>query len=41
MNTFLYFLRDLKSFPLITTWELGDLAEMKGHQELFTRQSPQ
>ena len=41
MNTFLFFLKDLKSFPLITTWELGDLAEMKGHQELYTRQSPQ
>ena len=41
MNTFLHFLKNLKSIPLITTWELGELAEMKGHQELYTRQSPQ
>jgi len=41
MNTFLHFLKNLKSIPLITTWELGDLAEMKGRQELYTRQSPQ
>lgn len=41
MNTFLFFLKDLTGFPLITTCKLGDLAEMKGHQELFTRQSPQ
>ena len=41
MNSFLYFLKNLKSIPLITTWELGDLAEMKGRQELYTRQSPQ
>ena len=41
MNTFLYFLQNLKNVPLITTWELNELAEMKGHQELYTRQSPQ
>lgn len=41
MNTFLHFLKNLKSIPLITTWELEELAEMKGHQELYTRQSPQ
>ncbi len=41
MNTFLFFLKDLKNIPLITTWELGDLAEMKGHQDLYTKQSPQ
>lgn len=41
MNTFLFFLKDLTGFPLITTWELADLAEMKGHQELYTKQSPQ
>ncbi|NMA20938.1 MAG: Fic family protein [Lentisphaerae bacterium] len=41
MNTFLHFLPNLKNIPLITTWELGELAEMKGHQELYTRQSPQ
>ena len=27
--------------PLSATWLLTELAEMKGHQELFTRQSPQ
>ena len=41
MNTFLHFLPNLKNIPLITTWELGELAEMKGHQELYTKQSPQ
>ena len=41
MNTFPHVLKGLKSIPLITNWELGDLAEMKGHQELYTRQSPQ
>jgi Fic family protein len=41
MNTLLYFLPNLKSIPLITTWELSELAEMKGHQELYTKQSPQ
>jgi len=41
MNTFLHFLPNLKSIPMITTWELATLAEMKGHQELYTRQSPQ
>lgn len=41
MNTFLHFLPNLKSIPMITTWELAALAEMKGHQELYTRQSPQ
>lgn len=41
MNTFLYFLKNLKSIPMVTTWELEELAEMKGHQELYTKQSPQ
>lgn len=41
MNSFLYFLPNLENIPLITTWELSELAEMKGRQELYTRQSPQ
>ena len=41
MNTFLYFLKNLKSVPVVTTWELEELAEMKGHQDLYTKQSPQ
>lgn len=27
--------------PMSTTWLLNDLAEAKGKQELYTRQSPQ
>ena len=41
MNTFLYFLKNLQSVPMVTTWELEELAEMKGHQDLYTKQSPQ
>jgi len=41
MNSFLYFLPNLKNVPLVTAWELSELAEMKGRQELYTRQSPQ
>ncbi len=41
MNTFLHFLPKLKNIPLITSWELAELAEMKGRQELYTKQSPQ
>ena len=41
MNTFLFFLKNLKSIPMVTTWELEELAQMKGHQELYTKQSPQ
>ena len=41
MNTFLYFLKNLKSVPMATTWGLEELAEMKGHQDLYTKQSPQ
>ena len=33
MNTFLHFLKNLKSIPMVTTWELKELAQMKGHQE--------
>ncbi len=41
MNSFRDFLPNLKNIPLITTWELSELAEMKGRQELYTKQSPQ
>jgi len=41
MNTFLHFLKNLKSIPMVTTWSLEELAQMKGHQELYTKQSPQ
>jgi len=30
-----------QTLPMQTTWYLTDLAEAKGKQELFTRQSPQ
>ena len=40
MNTFLYFLKNLKSIPMVTSWKLEELAQMKGHQELYTKQSP-
>ena len=41
MNSFLFFLTNLKSIPMVTTWKLDELAQMKGHQELYTKQSPQ
>jgi Fic family protein len=38
----LRFLADkVESIPLATAWYLSDLAEARGKQELFTRQSPQ
>ena len=36
MNTFLYFLKNLKSVPMATTWGLEELAEMKEQQDLDT-----
>ena len=41
MNTFLHFLKNLKAVPMVTSWTLEELAQMKGHQELYTKQSPQ
>jgi len=41
MNTFLRLAADSPSVPLSITWLLADIAEMKGRQELFTRQAPQ
>ena len=41
MNSFRnHRLRDF-SVPMSTNWLLNDLAEAKGKQELYTRQSPQ
>src|SRR5437764_1155352 len=41
MNSFRnYRLRDL-AVPMSTAWLLNDIAEAKGKQELYTRQSPQ
>jgi len=35
------FSSDFKSIPASTAWYLSDIAEAKGKQELFTKQSPQ
>ena len=41
MNSFRnHRLRDL-AVPMSTAWLLNDIAEAKGRQELYTRQSPQ
>jgi len=41
MMTLRMFAAPPKSIPMATMWYLTDLAEAKGKQELFTRQSPQ
>jgi hypothetical protein len=41
MITLKLFFRDLDYIPAGTSWYLSDLAEARGRQELFTRQSPQ
>ena len=41
MMTFRQLATELLRLPTQTTWYLTDLAEAKGKQELFTRQSPQ
>jgi Fic family protein len=41
MMTLRLFSREFKSIPAITSWYLTDLAEGRGRQELYTRQSPQ
>ena len=40
MMTFRRGLRDFK-LPLSTVWLMSDIAEAKGRQELYTKQSPQ
>src|SRR5437870_10518106 len=41
MMTLRRFVANLPDVPMATAWYLADLAEAKGRQELFTRQSPQ
>ncbi len=41
MHTLQRFSLGLEAIPAITSWYLADIAEAKGRQELFTRQSPQ
>ncbi len=41
MKTFEKFSREPPRIPTATVWLLNDLAEYRGKQELFTRQSPQ
>lgn len=41
MQTIKQFIEKHESVPTATNWYLTDLAEFKGRQELFTRQSPQ
>jgi Fic family protein len=41
MMTLKRFAHKLESVPLTTVWYLSELAEARGKQELFTRQSPQ
>jgi Fic family protein len=41
MMTLRQFAEKVEAIPLTTVWYLSDLAEARGKQELFTRQSPQ
>ena len=41
MNTLQQFSQQAPSIPMATVWLLNDLAEYKGKQELYTKQSPQ
>ena len=41
MMTLQLFLQQFDSVPAATAWYLADIAEARGRQELFTRQSPQ
>ena len=41
MTTLRQFVTRLPDIPMITAWYLSDLAEAKGRQQLYTRQSPQ
>ena len=41
MNTFTSVLSKLTSIPLLSTWNLEGIAEKRGRQELYTRQSPE
>ncbi len=41
MNSFKYILSRLDAVPINVTWMLQSIAEKRGHQELYTRQSPE
>ncbi|MBN1674906.1 MAG: Fic family protein [Kiritimatiellae bacterium] len=41
MKTLEAFARELPQIPTVTVWHLNELAEYRGKQELFTRQSPE
>lgn len=41
MLTMQLFLECLEQLSIVTSWSLADLAEARGRQELFTRQTPQ
>src|SRR5687767_8716960 len=41
MTTLRRLARNLTDIPMSTVWYLSDLAEAKGRQQLFTRQTPQ
>ena len=41
MNTFTEILSRLDAIPLIATWKLEEIAEKRGRQEMFMRQSPE
>ena len=41
MNTLKIFNKGIKELPAVTAWYIADIAEAKGRQELYSRQSPQ
>lgn len=41
MKTLEQFIAQAPDIPMVTAWSLTELAEMKGHQDLFTKQSPE
>ena len=41
MNSFSAVLSQLESMPINVIWQLESIAEKRGHQELYTRQSPE
>ncbi len=41
MKTLNTFAARVPDIPMVTAWSLTELAEMKGHQDLFTKQAPE
>ena len=41
MNSFSAVLSKLTAMPINVIWQLESIAEKRGHQELYTRQSPE